>query len=108
VLKHRFRKSCSPFGAELEVFLFCEPTIVRPGGVAVGSDLHTVHVPCVLPPLPTVGPPVAYLARFAGAIGLPRYCGTALLMMAAAVIELRFGIDAEGRALEEIAAPLST
>jgi len=35
------------------------------------------------------------------------YCGAALLMMAAAVMELRFGVDAEGRALEEIAEPLS-
>ena len=35
------------------------------------------------------------------------YCGAALLMLAAAVMELRFGVDAEGRALEEIAEPLS-
>jgi hypothetical protein len=28
-------------------------------------------------------------------------------MLAAAVMELRFGVDAEGRALEEIAEPLS-
>jgi MFS family permease len=35
------------------------------------------------------------------------YCGAALLMMAAAVMELRFGVAAEGRALEEIAEPLS-
>lgn len=35
------------------------------------------------------------------------YCGAALLMMAAAIMELRFGVNAEGRALEEIAEPLS-
>ena len=35
------------------------------------------------------------------------YCGAALLMLAAAVMELRFGVDAEGRALEQIAEPLS-
>ena len=35
------------------------------------------------------------------------YCGAALLMLAAAVMELRFGVDAEGRALEDIAEPLS-
>ena len=35
------------------------------------------------------------------------YCGAALLMLAAAVMELRFGVDAEGRTLEEIAEPLS-
>ena len=35
------------------------------------------------------------------------YCGAAVLMIAAAVMELRFGVDAEGRALEEIADPLS-
>jgi MFS family permease len=35
------------------------------------------------------------------------YCGAAVLMLTAAVMELRFGIDAEGRALEDIAEPLS-
>jgi MFS family permease len=35
------------------------------------------------------------------------YCGAALLMLAAAVMERRFGVDAEGRALEQIAEPLS-
>jgi hypothetical protein len=35
------------------------------------------------------------------------YCSAALLMLAAAVMELRFGVDAEGRALEEIAEPPS-
>jgi MFS family permease len=35
------------------------------------------------------------------------YCGAALLMLAAAVMELRFGVDAEGRSLEQIADPLS-
>jgi MFS family permease len=35
------------------------------------------------------------------------YYGAALLMLAAAVMEFRFGVDAEGRALEEIADPLS-
>ena len=35
------------------------------------------------------------------------YCGAALLMLAAAVMERCFGVDAEGRALEQIAEPLS-
>jgi MFS family permease len=35
------------------------------------------------------------------------YCGAALLMLAAAVMEHRFGVDAEGRSLEQIADPLS-
>lgn len=35
------------------------------------------------------------------------YCGAALLMMGAAVMEIRFGVDAEGRSLEQIADPLS-
>jgi MFS family permease len=35
------------------------------------------------------------------------YCGAALLMLAAAVMECLFGVDAEGRSLEEIAEPLS-
>jgi MFS family permease len=35
------------------------------------------------------------------------YCGSAVLMLAAAVMEFRFGVDAEGRALEDIAEPLS-
>jgi MFS family permease len=35
------------------------------------------------------------------------YCGSAALMLAAAVMEFRFGVDAEGRALEDIAEPLS-
>ena len=35
------------------------------------------------------------------------YCGAALLMLAAAVMEIRFGVDAEGRSLEQIADPLS-
>jgi MFS family permease len=35
------------------------------------------------------------------------YCGAAVLMLTAAVMELRFGIDAEARALEDIAEPLS-
>jgi MFS family permease len=35
------------------------------------------------------------------------YFGAAVLMLAAAVMELRFGVDAEGRSLEEIAEPLS-
>ena len=33
--------------------------------------------------------------------------GTVALMMTAAVMEVRFGVDAEGRALEDIAEPLS-
>jgi MFS family permease len=35
------------------------------------------------------------------------YCGAALLMLGAAVMEIRFGVDAEGRALEQIAEPLA-
>jgi MFS family permease len=35
------------------------------------------------------------------------YCGAALLMLVAAVMEIRFGVDAEGRSLEQIAEPLS-
>ncbi|MBV8087990.1 MAG: MFS transporter [Alphaproteobacteria bacterium] len=35
------------------------------------------------------------------------YCGAALLMLAAAAMERRFGVDAEGRSLEQIAEPLS-
>ena len=35
------------------------------------------------------------------------YGGAALLMLAAAIMEIRFGVDAEGRALEQIADPLS-
>jgi MFS family permease len=35
------------------------------------------------------------------------YCGAALLMLAAALMERRFGVDAEGRSLEQIAEPLS-
>jgi MFS family permease len=36
------------------------------------------------------------------------YCGAALLMLTAAIMELRFGVDAEGRSLEQIADPLSS
>ena len=36
------------------------------------------------------------------------YLAAALLMIAAAIMESRFGVDAEGRPLEEIADPLST
>jgi ABC-type Fe3+-siderophore transport system permease subunit len=35
------------------------------------------------------------------------YCGAALLMLVAAIMERRFGVDAEGRALAQIAEPLS-
>jgi MFS family permease len=35
------------------------------------------------------------------------YCGAALLMLTAALMERRFGVDAEGRSLEQIAEPLS-
>jgi MFS family permease len=35
------------------------------------------------------------------------YCGAALLMLGAAAMEVRFGVDAEGRALEQIAEPLA-
>ena len=35
------------------------------------------------------------------------YCGATVLMLVAAVMERRFGIDAEGRSLEQIAEPLS-
>jgi hypothetical protein len=36
------------------------------------------------------------------------YCIAAALMLGAAAIEAKFGIDAEGRSLEQIADPLSS
>jgi hypothetical protein len=36
------------------------------------------------------------------------YAIAAVLMLAAAAIEARFGIDSEGRSLEQIASPLSS
>ena len=63
--------------------------------------------------MPPAQPSVAWLLPFSLAfyslpvLGGGGYLLAAALMLVAAVVEAFFGIDAEGRSLEEIAEPLS-